>query len=237
MDGEYRLSDAERSAAVARLGRHHRAGRLSADELRERSEAARVAVTRTDLVALLRDLPDGVGPLRRGWRDRVWRSHLLVFGLTSSGVIGVWQLTRDRNPAPKDYGVDYWWPLWFGLGWAVVVLLHLLYAAGLLSLPGWLRAADRAVPARSPMDPVDPVQATELGTLTARELQILAVLAEGHPNQEIARRLHISERTARTHVSNILRKLGLSSRTQAALVANRAGLATPRPADGHEAGR
>jgi DNA-binding NarL/FixJ family response regulator len=62
--------------------------------------------------------------------------------------------------------------------------------------------------------------------LSEREVEILTLIADGHANKEIARRLVISERTARTHVSNILRKLGLSSRTQAALLAARAGLST-----------
>ena len=65
--------------------------------------------------------------------------------------------------------------------------------------------------------------------LSDREREILRLIADGHANKEIARRLVISERTARTHVSHILRKLGLSSRTQAALLAVREGLATPRP--------
>ena len=60
---------------------------------------------------------------------------------------------------------------------------------------------------------------------------MLTLVAAGHTNQQIATRLSVSERTARTHVSNILAKLGLSSRTQAALWAERAGLtaATPAP--------
>lgn len=61
--------------------------------------------------------------------------------------------------------------------------------------------------------------------LTTRELEILRLLGEGRANKEIAAELGISERTARTHVSNILRKLDLSSRTQAALWAVREGLA------------
>jgi DNA-binding NarL/FixJ family response regulator len=67
----------------------------------------------------------------------------------------------------------------------------------------------------------------ELGELTAREREILALVAGGHANKEIARRLVITERTARTHVSNILRKLRLTSRTQAALLAVREGLVVP----------
>jgi DNA-binding NarL/FixJ family response regulator len=62
--------------------------------------------------------------------------------------------------------------------------------------------------------------------LTERELEILRLLAAGDANKEIAARLVISERTARTHVSNILHKLGLASRTQAALWAVREGLAS-----------
>jgi DNA-binding NarL/FixJ family response regulator len=67
------------------------------------------------------------------------------------------------------------------------------------------------------------------GELSERELEILRLIADGHANKEIARRLVISERTARTHVSNILRKLDLSSRTQAALLAVREGLGAPQP--------
>jgi DNA-binding NarL/FixJ family response regulator len=53
--------------------------------------------------------------------------------------------------------------------------------------------------------------------LTERELEVLRLVAKGHANKEIAARLDITERTARTHVSNILGKLDLASRTQAAL--------------------
>ncbi len=63
--------------------------------------------------------------------------------------------------------------------------------------------------------------------LTEREREILALVAQGKANKEIAAELVISERTARTHVSNILSKLGLASRTQAALWAVREGLAPP----------
>jgi DNA-binding NarL/FixJ family response regulator len=66
-----------------------------------------------------------------------------------------------------------------------------------------------------------------LGALTAREREILALVAAGMSNKEIAAELVISERTARTHVSNVLGKLNLTSRTQAALVAVREGLVEP----------
>jgi NarL family two-component system response regulator LiaR len=62
--------------------------------------------------------------------------------------------------------------------------------------------------------------------LTARELEVLTFLAKGLSNDEIAERLVISERTVGTHVSNILGKLQLANRTQAALYALREGLAS-----------
>jgi len=63
-----------------------------------------------------------------------------------------------------------------------------------------------------------------LGGLTARERDVLGAVARGLSNRAIADELGITERTARTHVSNILAKLGLASRTQAALLAVQHGL-------------
>lgn len=62
--------------------------------------------------------------------------------------------------------------------------------------------------------------------LTPREVEVLRLVAQGRNNQEIAEELVISETTVRTHVSNILSKLHLASRTQAALYALREGLAS-----------
>jgi DNA-binding NarL/FixJ family response regulator len=67
--------------------------------------------------------------------------------------------------------------------------------------------------------------------LTDREREVLVLVAQGLSNQQIADSLVISERTARTHVSNILGKLGVASRTQAALLAIREGIA-PAPSAG-----
>jgi DNA-binding NarL/FixJ family response regulator len=67
-----------------------------------------------------------------------------------------------------------------------------------------------------------------VNSLTARERSVLILVAQGRSNQQIASDLIISERTARTHVSNVLRKLQLTSRTQAALVAVREGLVAPQ---------
>lgn len=60
--------------------------------------------------------------------------------------------------------------------------------------------------------------------LTEREIEVLIFVARGYTNQDIANALFISERTVRTHVSNILSKLHLANRTQAALYALKEGL-------------
>jgi DNA-binding NarL/FixJ family response regulator len=67
-----------------------------------------------------------------------------------------------------------------------------------------------------------------VGSLTDREREVL--VAQGLSNRQIADALVVSERTARTHVSNILGKLGVASRTQAALLAVREGIAPAPPA-------
>jgi NarL family two-component system response regulator LiaR len=62
------------------------------------------------------------------------------------------------------------------------------------------------------------------GDLTARELEVLRLIARGQSNRQIAEELVISEKTVKTHVSNILSKLHLADRTQAAIYALREGL-------------
>ncbi|MCX4678197.1 response regulator transcription factor [Streptomyces sp. BE308] len=62
-------------------------------------------------------------------------------------------------------------------------------------------------------------------TLTEREREVLGLIADGRSNREIARALVLSEKTVKTHVSNILMKLDLADRTQAALWAVRHGAA------------
>lgn len=84
----------------------------------------------------------------------------------------------------------------------------------------------QAPPSPPPEGAVDP--------LTAREVEVLRLIARGWTNQQIASYLVVSERTVRTHASNILGKLHLANRTQAALYALREGLArledaTPPP--------
>jgi len=63
--------------------------------------------------------------------------------------------------------------------------------------------------------------------LTARELEVLRLIARGLQNKQIAAQLHVSEKTVKTHVSAILRKLAVADRTQAAMYAVRERLAEP----------
>jgi DNA-binding NarL/FixJ family response regulator len=110
---------------------------------------------------------------------------------------------------------------------------YLLKDAGPAEVDAALRAAvrdevflDAAVTRRLTQEMRAP--RTGLGMLTAREKEVLVLVAEGRSNKDIAAHLVISERTARTHVSHLLAKMGLSSRTQAALLAIKEGLVQPR---------
>jgi DNA-binding NarL/FixJ family response regulator len=64
-----------------------------------------------------------------------------------------------------------------------------------------------------------PAEPDELASLTERERDILALIAEGLTNRQIAQRLFIAEKTVKNHVSSLLAKLGLERRTQAAVLA------------------
>lgn len=80
--------------------------------------------------------------------------------------------------------------------------------------------------ARTP-DSSTPAPAQLRNTLTPREIEVLALLARGASNAEIAEELFISEATVKTHVSHILTKLGLRDRTQAVVLAYESGLVEP----------
>ncbi|MDP3486451.1 MAG: response regulator transcription factor [Bacillota bacterium] len=80
----------------------------------------------------------------------------------------------------------------------------------------------------SPVKPISTdhagTQFTGIETLTERELDVLRLLAQGLGNKEIAERLFVGDKTVKTHVANILQKLEVKTRTQAALLASRHGI-------------
>jgi DNA-binding NarL/FixJ family response regulator len=122
---------------------------------------------------------------------------------------------------------------------------YMLKDAGPAALDGAIRAVHRGEPLLAPeaaavvmakvADAADPAAATAAGPvhpdlerLTAREREVLAGLGRGLSNRQLAAELYVSEKTVKTHVSNVLAKLRLGDRTQAALFAVRVGLVDPR---------
>jgi two-component system, NarL family, response regulator LiaR len=117
-----------------------------------------------------------------------------------------------------------------------------LGAAGYLlknALPQEVARAVRAAHAGEAL--IDPVVAARLvealgadggveplDRLTPREREVLVLIGRGFPNKLIARELEVSEKTVKTHVGHVLAKLGVTDRTQAAVIAVRAGLVDTR---------
>jgi DNA-binding NarL/FixJ family response regulator len=83
------------------------------------------------------------------------------------------------------------------------------------------RAARALLSARTDRSPAD--------DLSAREREVLLMVAEGLPNKLIARRLEISEKTVKAHLTSVFRRIGVTDRTQAALWAERNGLTRGQP--------
>ncbi|HLJ82114.1 MAG TPA: response regulator transcription factor [Ktedonobacterales bacterium] len=96
-------------------------------------------------------------------------------------------------------------------------------AGGLITLDRRL-ASSLLAPAERSLAPTAARLSVADETLTARELEVLQLLAQGLPNKLIAQRLRISEHTAKFHVSAIMMKLGAASRTEAVTLAARRGL-------------
>jgi two-component system nitrate/nitrite response regulator NarL len=119
--------------------------------------------------------------------------------LARAGLRGWACLARDVDAEQLDLAVRS--------AEAGLVLLDLPLAANSLALP---------VTIATPVPLSEP--------LTARELQVLQLVAQGLPNKGIARRLGISENTAKFHVASLCGKLGASSRTEAVTLAARRGL-------------
>lgn len=94
--------------------------------------------------------------------------------------------------------------------------IRTVYAGGTLLQPGVTSKLLASMSRDERREEIDP--------LTPRELEVLALLARGHKNAEIAGQLFITERTVKFHVSSLMRKLGAENRTEAASIAAQRGL-------------
>jgi DNA-binding CsgD family transcriptional regulator len=219
-------SDADRDRVVSELHEHFASGRLTIEELSDRTERALQARNTPALEHLLADLPKT--QQAPGLRDGGLRLHLALFIIFGGGLVALWEFTRDQTPTASDEGAGYYWPFWVLIVWVFALALH-----GAWCFFGWLprKAQEGLRSASGGRTELDPTAtdarsvAPQLDNLTPREREILVLVGQALSNKDIARELGISERTARTHVSNLLRKLGLTSRTEAALLASRARIA------------
>ena len=111
----------------------------------------------------------------------------------------------------------------------LLTAVRLVAAGEALLAPSVTRRLIQAYVSRRDDTPSTPAG---LEQLTAREHEVLALVAQGHNNHEIAEALHLSPLTAKTHVSRILMKLGARDRVQLVVIAYQAGLVAPNAPSG-----
>ena len=151
---------------------------------------------------------------------------VLVLALGEADIRRTLRALRGSSPlavAVSAHPARFWTSAWRALGLRAVLPLH--------ATPGELTGAVRAVHAgllaAHPEALATPVAAAAPAhglALTAREREILELIAEGANNRLIAARLAISRHTVKFHVASVLAKLGARSRTEAVTLALRAGL-------------
>ena len=154
--------------------------------------------------------------LESEWERLRWLAG--VDAPTPADHVSAWERTVDA------FGYGYT----FEQAWSRVRLSAALRAAGRVAEANEQAAlaaeVGRELGAKPLLDEIGGVDTGGAGALTSRETEVLALLAEGRTNRQLARELYISEKTVSVHVSNILAKLGVRSRTEAAAVARRDGL-------------
>jgi DNA-binding NarL/FixJ family response regulator len=107
----------------------------------------------------------------------------------------------------------------------LVDAIHVVAKGDALLAPSITRRLLDRFAEQAPQD--DPKPPPQLESLTERELEVLKLVAKGWSNSELAEKLFLSETTVKTHVSSVLRKLGLRDRVQAVVMAYEAGLVRP----------
>jgi DNA-binding NarL/FixJ family response regulator len=107
----------------------------------------------------------------------------------------------------------------------LVDAIHVVAKGDALLAPSIMRRLLDRFAEQAPEDPARPPP--QLESLTERELEVLKLVARGWSNAELAEKLFLSETTVKTHVSSVLRKLGLRDRVQAVVLAYEAGLVRP----------
>lgn len=156
-----------------------------------------------------------------GWDPEAALMHLTESRFTTP----IAALTTDEVSAKEGWRAGVQGILRRDAEPASVAMAVIAVAQGLLVIDAAYRMLLAELP--SPQAPAPWPQETEiplLEELTAREREVLHLLAEGLPNKTIAQRLDISEHTVKFHVNAILGKLGVSSRTEAVVRATRLGL-------------
>ena len=171
-----------------------------------------------------RGRPGELGPEGRAWHVRALAEHARLRG---EPAVELWQQTLDAY----GYGHVYEqarcrWRLAEALIAAGDRATARTHAQAAAASAERMQAAplQRAVAATVSHARLAGPATTADGVLTAREREVLALVAEGLTNREIGKRLFISEKTASVHLSNLMAKLNVSSRTEAVTVAHRRGL-------------
>jgi DNA-binding CsgD family transcriptional regulator len=204
-------SDAERDA-ITRAEIHAARAEAAADEDARAIASAHAAVAAAELRrARGESYADEAGVAAERWRE---------LGRPYARAVALWRRAQalvaeaDRDAAAQVAAEALGIARRLGSAWLAEELSGLAARARLRLQEGDGRPTGR--PAAAPEDPFG---------LTARERQVLALVAAGATNREIGEQLYMAEKTASVHVSRILSKLDVRSRTEAAAVAHRHGLA------------